>query len=442
MGAEGVAQAVKRIQILFRRGGERRVRSLPVETDRRQQRDDRRRPALEWLSLFHDADQALVMEAINDQEVIIMEPGEILLRPGDPNDAVYLVLSGSLGVHLGDADNPDSIIPIRPGDCLGELSAIDKKPVSALVKVVDKSRILRLSQDVFWNRLMAVPGVAKNLLVVLAQRMRRNTEAMLAAQRQQLEFEHLRQELDVARRLQLGMLPMRRPLFPGREDVEIAGMMEPTSMVGGDLFDAFFVDDQRLFFCIGDVSGHGIAAAMFMARAVSLMRMAAFGVACPAVLLSTINDQLCAGNDANMFLTLFCGYLEVDTGRMVYSNGGHLAPLHWREGRVGSLRLPKGTVLGVMPGIPYVRAEITLGEGELLLCFTDGVTEAQTSAGEEYTESRLMDFVQSIAGHELDAILGHVRNAVTEFSGDSRLADDCTMLAIRLPTRPGIAPQS
>ena len=134
---------------------------------------------------------------------------------------------------------------------------------------------------------MAVPGVARNLLIVLSARMRRNTEVMLEGQRRQIELEYLRQELDIARQLQNGMLPMHGRLFPERQDIEIAGMMEAASFIGGDLFDAFFADEQRLFFCIGDVSGHGIPAAMFMARAISLMRIAAMSITRPAVAADT-----------------------------------------------------------------------------------------------------------------------------------------------------------
>lgn len=395
--------------------------------------DDRRNQGLAWLSLFQNADESAVIEAIGDSEIVVLEAGATLLRPGEQNDTVFLILAGELGANLGDSQNPESMIRMMAGDCLGELSAIDGKPVSALVKALTKSRVLRLSQDVFWNRLMAVPGVARNLLGVLAIRMRRNTEVMLDGQRKQIELQYIRQELDVARQLQIGMLPMRRPWFPDRKDLEIAGMMEAASSIGGDLFDAFFVDDQRLFFCIGDVSGHGIPAAMFMARAISLMRIAAFADTCPAALLGRINEQLCAGNDANMFVTLFCGFLEVSSGRIIYSNGGHLAPLHWQDGKINPLPIPKGTIIGVIPGGKYIQSEIVLNQGDFLLCFTDGVSEAQTADGEEYSESRLMNVVEAIASHPLESVLSHVRMDVAEFSGDSKLADDCTMLAIRKP---------
>lgn len=408
---------------------------MSVSTERRLAQDERRQQSLCWFSLFRDADEAAVIAAIGDTVVVDLAPDEVLLRPGQPNDTVYLVLSGGLAAYLGSNDKPGDAIAIPAGDCLGELSSIDGKPVSALVKASVPSRVLPLTQDRFWNRLMAVPGVARNLMVILAARMRRNTEAMLAGQRRQLELDYLRQELDLARQLQLGMLPLRSPLFPERPDVEVAGLMEAASAVGGDLFDAFFLTPRQLFVCVGDVSGHGIPAAMFMARAVSLMRIAAAAYPDPAALIERVNDQLCDGNDANLFLTLFCAVLDLDSGQLVYSNAGHLSPIVVRGGRSEALPLPKGMVIGVLSGIRYRNLETLLQPDDLLLCFTDGVTEAQTPAGEELTEPALASWLETQAALPLQSLLERVRAEVARFTGTSELADDCTLLALRRPPR-------
>ena len=421
---------MERLQIRVWRGRDRRIASVPVAVERRVNAVDRRRAGLGWATLFSGADDAAVLDAIDDQEILVLEPGEVLLRPGEANDAIYLVLSGRLGVRIGEVD-ADRVIPVLPGECLGELSAIDNKPVSALVTVTETARVLRIAQDVFWNRLMVVPGVARNLLTVLAQRMRRNTQAMLETQRRQLELDFLNKELEVARDLQLGMLPLHRPLFPERGEIEIAGMMEPSWTIGGDLFDAFFVDPERLFFCIGDVSGHGIPAAMFMARVVSLMRLAAFGAESPGALLTLINNQLCAGNHANMFVTVFCGFLDVATGHVAYSNGGHLAPLVRVRDRLDFLALPRGPALGVLYGFAYGEGQCWLGVDDFLFCFTDGVTEAQSAAGEDYSEQRLHRRVEARAAVPLDALIADIRDEIRVYTGAGQLADDLTLLALR-----------
>lgn len=413
------------------RCADRRAAHQPVAVERRVAKADRRLQNLTWLSLFKGAAEVAVLEAIDGADILQLAAGDVLLKKGNRNDSVFLVLSGALGVYLDESAQTEEVIPIAPDDCLGELSAIDGNTVSATVKALADSRVLHLPNDVFWNRVMAVPGVARNLLVLLARRMRRNTDALLEGQRKEIELKYLRQELDVARQLQIGMLPLRQPLFPERHDLEIAGMMESASSVGGDLFDAFFVDDDRLFFCIGDVSGHGIPAALFMARTVSLMRVAAFNHRSPALLLERVNEQLCAGNDANLFVTLFCGFLELGRGHLLYANAGHLAPVLWKNGESVPLPIPKGTILGVLPGIAYEQRERVLEHNETLLCFTDGVTEAPTPAGEEYSEPRLHGLFERIAHHPLDSVLRQIRADMLAFTQDSRLADDCTMLALR-----------
>jgi sigma-B regulation protein RsbU (phosphoserine phosphatase) len=403
---------------------------VPVAQERRVSKVDRRRSSLGWATLFSGADDDAVLAAIDDQEILILSPGEVLLRPGDLNDAIFLVLAGRLGVHIGQV-GASAVIPVLPGECLGELSAIDNKPVSALVEVTETARVLRIAQDAFWNRLMVVPGVAKNLLTVLAQRMRRSTQAMLETQRRQLELDYLNKELEVARDLQLGMLPLHRPLFPERPELEIAGMMEASSMIGGDLFDAFFVDGDRLFFCIGDVSGHGIPAAMFMARVVSMMRVAAFAAESPASLLTVINNQLCDGNHANMFVTLFCGFLDVATGQVAYSGAGHPPPLVGGRGSLDFLPVPKGPAMGILAGYAYADAHRRLGEADFLLCFTDGVTEAQSPDGADYSEERLRERVECHAPMPVDAMIAGIRDEIRSYTGQEQLADDLTLLVLR-----------
>jgi len=426
----------------FARGPDRRMAGRGLTAgrgpapDRRHPPGDRRRGDLDWLTLFRGTDLAVVEQVIGHCDVIAVPAGTPLLRPGDANDTVFLLLAGRLAAYLGSALDAESAIDIRPGECIGELSAIDGKPVSALVLAQSDARVLTLPRELFWSRLMSIPAVGRNLLAALAERMRRSNEAMLEAQRRRLALEYLQQELEVARRLQAGMLPLRRPLFPDRPDVEIAGMMEPASGVGGDLFDAFFVDEGRLFVCVGDVSGHGVPAALFMARAIGLMRIAAMGTTRPDRLLERINDELCVGNDTSMFMTIFCGFFEVASGRLTYSNGGHCAPVLMRRDGASRLPLPKGAMAGAAPGLRYAAREIVLERGEALVCFTDGATEAQNGAAEEFSEERLLAVVARHAGGPLETLLDAVRREVTQFTGREALEDDCTLLAVRRPRGP------
>jgi sigma-B regulation protein RsbU (phosphoserine phosphatase) len=421
-------QLIKRNR--FKRGQDRRIRGDDSDEDLRQNLADRRQRGPCWLSLFREIDESIINTIIADFEVFTFSTGTLLLKPGDKNNCIYLLLSGQIVAHFDKLYNPAAAMPIQPGECIGEFSAIDGKPVSAFVRVLEDARVLQISPEAFWEQLMPIPGVARNLMVALTERMRRSNEITLEAHRKQIALQYLQQELKVARQLQEGMLP-HRPFFPDRINIEIAGMMEAASEIGGDLFDAFMVNEHLLFFSIGDVSGHGIPAAMFMARTISLMRVAAISTNQPDELLERINQQLCQGNDAEMFVTVFCGFYYVNTGRLVYSNAGHLAPIYLNQRGVSPLSIPKGLMVGVFPEVKYKRDEIILGEGEAIICFTDGVTEAQSEHGQEFTEERLLQITLCNAQYPLEDLLKCVRQEVAHFTGNKLLDDDCTLLAIR-----------
>ena len=424
-------ELIKRVR--FRRGADRRLNGPDHGIESRRHSEERRKSGIGWAALFRGTDEAAVSDAVGDCEVLVMQPGALLLSPGEANDNVFLLLSGQLGAFLDSNLTGKPAVSILPGETVGEMSAIDGQPVSAFVQALTEARVLRLPQEVFFQRLSTIPGIARNLLSVLTGRMRRSNEIMLESQRRRMELEYLQQELDIARQLQASMLPLQRPMFPGRTDIEIAALMEPASAVGGDLFDAFFVDDHHLFFCIGDVSGHGIPAALFMARVVGLLRITATGTREPDRLLQQINEQLCAGNDTNMFVTLFCAFLDIGTGELTYSNAGHCPPVLLRDGRPSLLPLPKGALIGVIPGSRYLANAIVLDEGDALICHTDGLTEAQSGSGEEFGVERMLDLAARHSGLAPDGLIACLRDALSEFSGDLPPGDDCTLLAVRRP---------
>jgi len=414
----------------FHRGPDRRVTRRAVAQERRV--GDRRTAEVRWIPLFKHADPRELAGALVDCEVLLLPEGTPLLRAGEDNRNVFILLSGRLTARIGGDANPDNAIEILPGECAGELSAIDGKPISALVLAATDVRVLRLDRDVFWNRLMKLQGVGENLLITLTERMRRANEKALALQRERFELDHIRKELEVARRLQASMLPLQRPLFPGRQDIEACGFMEPAAKVGGDLFDAFFVDRRTLFVCVGDVSGHGIAASLFMVRLIGLLRMLAMEARQPEKLLETLNGRLCVDNDAQLFVTLFCGFLDVESGRLVYSNGGHCPPMVSGGGRAALLPLPRGPLIGAMSGMRYTAMQRQLAAGETLFCYTDGVTEAQNPAGELFSEQACLEVLRRNDGKPLPAVLDVIHDKVVGHTGSKILTDDCTMLAVRL----------
>jgi sigma-B regulation protein RsbU (phosphoserine phosphatase) len=393
---------------------------------------------LDTLLLFQGLPRETVLTALHGSSVLTLPAGSALLQPGDSNSSMYILLAGELAAHLDARNQEGTAIQILAGECVGELSALDGKPTSALVLAVNDVTLLELPGAIFRNQVLPLPGVAGNLLLALAERMRKANTAALRTQREQLELQHLRKELLVARQLQIDMVPLlQSPLFPTRGDIDACGFMEPASKVGGDLFDCFFVDRQHLFFCIGDVSGQGMAAALFMSRVVSVLRILALEYSMdPSGLLSAVNSRLYEGNEANVFVALFCGYLHVGTGHLRYSNAGHYAPLLAWHGGSKKIPVPKGALLGAIAGMSYLNCDITLAPGDLVLCHSDGLTDATNHAGEEFGEQRLADLLTWLWQKPLPELLAGIRNGVNAFMATALPEDDYTMLALRRVPEP------
>jgi sigma-B regulation protein RsbU (phosphoserine phosphatase) len=386
-----------------------------------------------WIPLFQEVDESLLASLLSHCEVLQMGAGTDLLRPGETNDSFYILLKGELIVFLSAEATSVHRFVLQPGQCIGEFSAIDRLPVSALVRCESEAEVLHLSGPFFWEQLVTLPGVARNMMRGLTERARTANQLALQGLRERLELDHLREELDLARRLQVSMLPLRHPLFHDRSDLEVAGLVEPAASVGGDFFDTFLTADDRLFLCIGDVSGHGIGASLLMARTIGLIRSLAMSATGPEAVLEQLNAFLCEGNDTCLFVTLFCGYLEPARGTLTYSNAGHLPPLLIQAGVGTELPLPRGLLAGISPQARYRSETVQLNRSDLLFAYTDGLSEAEDGEGRPFGIDPCRELLLQRKQAPLPTILDGVRDALTSFSGSSALEDDCTLLLLRLP---------
>lgn len=423
---------------MHNRGADRRapvqlqsLTQLGLSEDRRRGGDRRERGFISRLQLFftipYDAIEAIIVESPPRN----VAAGEVLLSPGQHNHAIHMLVSGRLRIHLDRADSPD-FIPIEEGGCFGELSIIDGRPASAYVVADCESRILTVPGEVFWERLAQHPGIARNLLRMLSERMRINGEIILERLKDRHALELLQKELSIARDIQMSMLPPGSHLLPENCGVQAAAMMEAAKNVGGDFYDAFTVAPGRLFFAIGDVSGKGIPAALFMARTITQLRMEAVRRSSPTEILEAANRSLCAGNDAGMFVTLFCGIMDIATGDFTYANAGHNPPV-LIDSAAGAawLEVPKGLVLGFIEGTRYAQKTLRLSAAQTLLLYTDGVTEAMNAANECYGEARLLGHAGSAARKDPQALIASLRQDIAVFAGQAPQADDITLLALR-----------
>jgi phosphoserine phosphatase RsbU/P len=389
------------------------------------------RPGYGWIPLFREVDEGVLARRLAACEVRQLSAGSDLLRPGELNDTLYVLLSGELMLYLSPEARADQGISVPLGDFIGEFSAIGQQPVLALVRCEREAEVLCLQGPFFWKRLVPLPGVARNLMRGVTQRASTANQLTLAALSERLELEHLRRELDLARQIQSGMLPLAQPLFPERDDLDVCGLVEPAASVGGDLFDAFFVADGRLFVCIGDVSGHGVSAALLMARTIGLLRSMAMAAGDPADLLQNLNASLCEGNETSMFVTLFCGFLDPATGRFVYANAGHCPPLLLTGGQVAPLPMPRGPLAGAFRQVTYGSSETQLAMGDLLFTYTDGITEAEDATGQPFGLEGLAQLLRTHHNEPLPRLLDAIRSDLHRFNGGADLEDDCTLLLLR-----------
>jgi sigma-B regulation protein RsbU (phosphoserine phosphatase) len=238
-------------------------------------------------------------------------------------------------------------------------------------------------------------------------------------------------ELKVASSIQASMLPRIFPPFPERKDIDLYASMKPAKEVGGDLFD-FFLRDEKLFFCIGDVSGKGAPAAMLMAVTHSLFRAASSHESDPSAIVRTINETICQDNDASMFVTLFVGVLDLPSGRLRYCNAGHDSPLLYRE-TLSTLECLPNLPVGIISDMRYVTQECILTSGSTLFLYTDGLTEAMNAGYEQFGKDRVTPLVESCCEQGMipRQILDTVLEGVRAFVQDADQSDDLTMLALR-----------
>ena len=240
-------------------------------------------------------------------------------------------------------------------------------------------------------------------------------------------------ELEAARRIQMGLLPAPRSVFTGQTGFALDALLEPARTVGGDFYDCFMVNNQRLFFVVGDVSGKGLAASLFMALSKSLLKSIALRSGeDPGSILMLASAEIGRDNPESFFVTAFAGLLDVRTGALDFCNAGHEPPIACRPG--GALERVEhagGPPLCVIDGFEYPSAHRSLEAGEWLCVLTDGVTEAMNAEGEFYGTARLHAVLKPLSSAAPDAVVAAVREDVRRFTGAIEQSDDLTLLCVR-----------
>ena len=259
--------------------------------------------------------------------------------------------------------------------------------------------------------------------------------SMISYMERQNEFkkerDRLQSELEVATVIQHSLLPELTAAYPGRAEVEVRGSMQPAKEVGGDFYDVFFVDKDRLAFVIGDVSGKGIPAALFMANSKITLQNCIRDIPSLGEAVATANNALCARNEADMFITLWVGVLDLQSGEITYVNAGHNPPVTVLNGEASYLTKKSGLVLAGMDGVPYKEHTLTLQKGDTVFLYTDGVTEAENAANELYGEGRLLACFEQMKNSAPEEVIETIKQSVEVFVNGADQFDDMTMLCFK-----------
>jgi sigma-B regulation protein RsbU (phosphoserine phosphatase) len=246
------------------------------------------------------------------------------------------------------------------------------------------------------------------------------------------ELVAVQRDLTTATRIQQSLLPKTFPPFPHRPEIDVYAEMLTAKEVGGDFYDFYFIDEERLAFAVGDVSGKGIPAAIYMAVSRTLLKAVAYQIVNPGEVLRKLNALLIPESDAATFVTVFYGVMNVRTGEVQFSNGGHNPPYLVRaNGEVEQLPMTDGIFLGKIANVDFETKRVRLSKGDSLFVYTDGVSEAMDSEMNQYKEDRLETYLKTTGASSLQAVVQGSIADLKRHTGEAPQSDDITVLSLR-----------
>ncbi len=374
----------------------------------------------------------------------------LLLREGGVDDHFYILLEGQVEIIKALGTDAERLLGILgAGSLLGEMSLFGQDSRhTASVRARSPLQVLEMTRAEFDALLHRHPPLAYGMLRTLTQRLdesenlvirdmleknrqlRQAYDELKAAQAQLVEKERLEAELDVARTIQRSILPRARPRPPG---FDLGMLIEPMRSVGGDFCDFIPLGGDRLGIAVGDVSGHGVPAAIFMALAYSLLRAEAGRAGSPGEALRNVNRHLLGMNDSGMFVTVLYGILNCATREFGYARAGHELPvlLDARHEAV-ELNHRRGQMLGLFPEPVLDEQSVILAPGNLLLMYTDGVNEAMDPDGQQFGLERLCAVLHARGGMSAQDTCKAVYDAVRAHCGGTAPHDDILLVAVQV----------
>jgi len=375
--------------------------------------------------------------------------GTLLLREGERGEQLYLLVDGEVDIIKALGTEGERLLGIRqPRSFIGEMSLFSRDGVhTASVRARTAISVVSMARSELEALLRRQPELAYEMMRTMSRRLEasenqtirdlleknreltRAYEELRAAQAQLVEKERLEAELQVARSIQRSFLPRAAPRLPG---YDLGMLIEPVSTVGGDLCDFFPLKGDRLGIAIGDVSGHGVGSALFMALAFSLLRGEASHGGAPERVLRAVNRQLLGISDSGMFVTMLYGILDGPSRGFAYARAGHPPPLVTdARGEPVPPAVGTGQMLGLFDAMLLDTQVVTIPEGGRLLLYTDGATEANDAKGELFGQERLYETLSQAGNVSAQGLCQAAHDAVRSFCGAAAPEDDILFVGVR-----------
>lgn len=403
---------------------------------------------LRQLPLFIDLPLGELKYLAYTLQNLTLEAGTIVFHEDDLGDRFYIVVSGSLEVIMG-MGTPDEklLATLGPGDYSGEMSLlVPGGKRSASIRTRETSQMLVMTRDAFDELLHRQPHLAYSMVQVISNRLRHSDNAafrdlreknrqlqtaydeLKAAQAQIIEKEKLEKELQLAAEIQMSLLPRTLPGMPG---LDFGGHMDPARSVGGDLYDVFQIDADRIGVLIGDVADKGVPSAIFMARTHALLTAESLRGESPGQVLRSVNTSLTRLEQSDLFVTVIYGIYNLRSAVFSYARAGHELPMLLdASGQVQELPKKESLPIGLFPAIPLDEQEINIPPGGTLLLFTDGMCDCRSPQGEEFGRERIASGLAALHGKTAVETCAGLVQALLDFRQGAAQDDDVSLVTL------------
>jgi len=405
------------------------------------------------IPLFASLSQDEKLHVLDCMSPLELAPGTVLIREGDPGDSMYIITSGEIEFLKALGTPEEHLLSVfQAGEFFGEVALLDsQRRRSASARARSPSTVLRMTADDFHQLLEKRPALAYQMASIVSNRLRAASDTTIrdletknralaqayselkAAQEQIIEKEKLEKELEVARRIQLSMLPEQLPEVRG---FTFGAHMQAARQVGGDFYDLFPLNDGHIAIVIGDVCDKGVPSALYMALTRSLLRAEALRNETPANTLQRVNSLLLDMSTSSLFVTVLYGVLDLSSRHFTYARAGHELPILCRAGgSLPSITHADGGLIGLFPEIQVDEGSIELLPGDVLLLFSDGASDASNPLEQMFGHERLAQALQTCIGGHAQAVCDHLLAAILAHQQNAPQFDDITLVIISANSR-------